>query len=261
LCGATAPTAVRDGHANITRYCEENNVLGNAKAVSAGDRVARKVMVCDPARNADDGCGHILLVPVKDASINEVKLVNGTGLMYQVRDLLGEAVSRVINNKPIYDPSNAGDATGQRIVQLLQVAPYPLYQTINAAAVYPSAALDLIDTMSLLIGESLAYSYTDEYLRMAGRSETGAVIDETAVRRVNEALEGMRAKVRERKSLIVQNLTIQETLNANIRQINLAIQRQVMTTDVMNGNKFTATMGGSVIGSNNGKGTAPAGSN
>lgn len=258
LCGSGIPMPPKAEHASITQYCIENNKLSNAKAT--GPRDSRMVMVCDPSKaDALTNCSHIMMVQVKDAKVGGADLIKGTGLMYQVRDLLGEAVTRVVQNKSMYDPTAAnGDPVGQKIIRLIQLAPYPLYQAINAAAVYPGAALDMIDSMSVLIGESMANSYIDEYLRMAGRSDVGAVIDEGAVNRVNAALEAMRAKNEARRTLIVQNMTIQETLNANIRQINQAIQRQVMTSDVMNGNKFTATVGGSVMGATSGKGTAPA---
>src|SRR5690606_7402031 len=138
----------------INAYCEKT--VGWAPPAAT---TPRKLFVCSDLPNKPD-CSQLDSMPIKDAAVDGTSLVAGKGLMYQTRDLLEEAVKRVINNKPIY--AGPGDDKGTQIIQLVQIAPYPLYQAINAAAVYPASAMDLLDSMSLLVAESLAYSYADE---------------------------------------------------------------------------------------------------
>lgn len=258
LCGATPVTVDKNSpkvHESIERYCQDSLVFTKAREMG---KSARKVMICDPKSDLTE-CKNLLLVDIGEASVAGKKLLEGKGLLYQVNDLLTEAINRVVRNQPLYvSVSDKGavakDEVGQKIIALIQTAPYPLYQAINAAAVYPSAAKDIVDSMAILIGENMAYVYLDEYLRLAGRSQTGGSVDEGVVKGVLEAMSAARARAEKRSEIVAQNLITQEALNNSVRQLNRSIQQQVMSSDVLNANKFATTIGASVTSANLGSG-------
>jgi hypothetical protein len=174
------------------------------------------------------------LVPMTD-----MNLVRGPGFAYQVNRLLREGARRVRAN----DMALGEGDDGKKLLGLIQAAPYPIYQAINAAAVYPAAADDLLDTMSILVAEMMAYEYFDEFLRLSGRSGNGTRLVNKHLDRVYLAMGELRGQVSERRRLIGQNIALQEALNEQIRSINLAIQRQVLTTDMLNANRFAVSAG------------------
>lgn len=177
-------------------------------------------------------------------------LRSGEGFLVQVHNTLMYGVNAVRSNKPfVGGPNSAEDnARGEALLKLMQRAPYPLYQVINAAAVYPAAAGDLINSMSVLIAEQLTVGYLDEALRMPGRQAGDKVtcLSPQQADKILEMVGKMRAANRQRLAQMGQNLTIQEAMSEQIRQLNIAIQRQVMNSDMLSQNKFAQAMANSV---------------
>lgn len=201
--------------------------------------------------NEREKCMHLELRPADE-------LFNGTGFLVSINTLLRTAVQRVRANEALVK-NNGSDTEGQNIIKLIQVAPFPLYQAINAAAVYPAGAEDLMDSISILVAEQFAYAYFDEVTRLRGRSASGTCISPNQASAMLEFLEKFRATNFARKQLIAQNMNIQQGLNEQIRQLNLAIQRQVMSSGMLGSTRMADAVNSSVTGVvNNGNGAAAA---
>jgi hypothetical protein len=234
----------------LTEYCRswfapQTDTTGKVTGAGDWDRVSRAVQLWSCVGNDWDKCTRMELVP-----LTEMNLVRGPGFAWQVNRLLREGARRVRANDMAL---NEGE-DGQQLLGLIQAAPYPIYQAINAAAVYPAAADDLLDTMSVLVAEAMAFHYFDDFLRIAGRADTGVRVANTYLDKIHLAMGEMRGYVQERRRLIAQNIALQEGLNEQIRSINLAIQRQVLTTDMLNANRFAVSAGNPQAGGNSAAG-------
>jgi len=220
------------------RYCAD--VYSRAPAsgsttVGAPANVSTQGWVCGTGSAADRArCLDLRLAPIS-------QVVKGTGMLFRVNELLRSGVSRVRNNQPMHTVIDGVD--GKNIIALMQTAPYPLYQAINAAAVYPSASEDLIDTISVLVAEQFAYALFDEILKVNGRfsSSGGYCISRPQADQMLNFIGNLRAFNSSRRAQIAQNFAVQEGLTEQIRQINVAIQRQVITGDMLASGKMAET--------------------
>lgn len=181
------------------------------------------------------------------------RIVSGHGFLGQVYYLMQEGAQRVRDNRAL-----ESDETGLNVLRLMQVAPVPLYQVINAAAVYPVASQDLITSISVLIAEQIATAYFDDLVRLSGRSSDPNVgcLSEGSARSMLDLLSQMRNHASQMRTLIGQNLTIQQALGEQIRRVNLAIQQQVMSQDMLAVGQYAQNM--SRILTNNASAPRPA---
>ena len=145
-----------------------------------------------------------------------------TGLLEDTLTTLQKGVAAVRSNT----------AMPPEVIKLMQVAPYPLYQAINSAAVYPATASDLLNGLGTMVAEQTAISILNQGLRQnaSGSSKPNCVTPEQA-QQIFEQIGSIRAFQRERTTLIAQSLTAQNLLSEQIRQINTAIQREVLSAD------------------------------
>lgn len=229
MCGS--PQSLKDlsslsAGSSIFRYCA--NIFTNS-ATDTGN----KAWKCTSERPGDDGNTGCDILRLDDID----KVFKGKGFLVAVNELLREAVARVRNNESLSADISRGSTTfrGRNIIALIQTAPYPLYQAINAAAVYPSATEDLIDNLSVLVAEQFAYAQFDEVIRITGRSSTATAvcISKPQADKMLEFIEKLRSINYERRKLLAANFQMQQAITEQIRQVNLAIQRQVMTEDML----------------------------
>lgn len=233
MCGSPqslADLAKVSASSSVYRYCA-NIFTPNT------DDTGNKAWKCTSERQGDDGntgCDVLKLDSID-------KVFRGKGFLVSVNELLREAVARVRNNESLsadITRSVGGTSTtyrGRNIIGLIQTAPYPLYQAINAAAVYPSATEDLIDNLSVLVAEQFAYAQFDEVIRVTGRSSTATAvcISRPQADKLMEFIEKLRSINYERRKMMAANFQMQQAITEQIRQVNLAIQRQVMTEDML----------------------------
>lgn len=236
----------------ILSYCEKFLTPPGGKALGAPP----EMWTCKTGPGgADDfaSCRYLELVP---ASL----VVTGEGLLIQVNKLLREGVRRVRAGVPFTDDSNANGITGSQIIALVNAAPYPLYQAINAAAVYPAAADELIDSMSVLVAEQYAYALFDELLRAEGRTGGTMCITRAQTTAILDFAGALRSQGQANLALIAQNFSVQQALSEQIRQVNIAIQRQVMSQDLLSTGKLADSLNRAVSGTGNAdlNATAPA---
>lgn len=213
----------------------EGYALGDAKVwvCKDGDDAAQQ-------GEARQTCSNLVLADYS-------KVVKGDGFVARINKLLYHAVDKVRKNDP-YRDDNEMD---KQVIGLIQTAPFPLYQVINAAAIYPTAAADLLDSISILMAEQFAYAYFDEVLRMEGRSSgtVASCVSPENLSQIMGFLEKFRGLNWSRKAQIGQSLALQQALQEQIRQVNQAIQRQVLSADMLASNNFAKSLNSTVTGS------------
>jgi len=219
MCGDrnAAGTSTTDSK-RVADYCKsfyENATSSSTTGGSLGAIKNSKVYDC---KDSPAACNQLELV---DASV----IVQGQGFLIHVNNVLRMGVQAVRDDTPMPDD----------VIRLMQVAPYPLYQAINAAAVYPSAADDLVDSMSILVAEQAAVAYLDDVLRMSGRntSKGKSCVSPKQATQILDTVASIRAGNKARLLQLAQNISVQEALSEQIRQVNLAIQKQVMSADML----------------------------
>lgn len=245
MCGASLNGA-RDAKLSdkIIKYCM-------AAQTSPKDGAGETQMwTCRRSKGGPEdfaNCAYLELVPAS-------QVVKGEGFLIQVNSLLREGVDRVRSGRSFY--SSGADEKGKRVIALVNAAPYPLYQVINAAAVYPAAADDLIDSMSILVAEQFAYAMIDEMIRLDGRSTGNQCVTRAQATQMLDFVNSLRSQNEKTMSLMAQQFSVQQGISEQIRQVNLAIQRQVMSQDLLSTGKMTEALNKAITGTGAGAGNA-----
>jgi hypothetical protein len=125
---------------------------------------------------------------------------------------------------------------------LLQRAPYPLYQLINAAAVYPDAAQRMLTSMSVILAETLTYQELQTVLSTTGRVSDGYGVQPQMAQRLSSAMEKLRLQAKSDFANFGSELAAQEQIQLQIQQINKTIQKQVMTSQMLGNQRFVSSM-------------------
>ena len=161
-------------------------------------------------------------------------IVSGEGFIFQVNDVLMQGVRAVENNTPM--PAQT--------LQLMQAAPFPLYQAINAAAVYPAAGQDLIETMSFMVAQQIAEAMFDKMLQQSGGDGTvpQGVLSRKTTEQILAAIRAMQHANQARQDLIANNFVLQKGLTEQIRQINQAIQQSTLSPSLLNNVQYGQTL-------------------
>jgi len=211
----------------VTEYCRDYVSVDWSTAT---------VMEC----NDDyDQCLQLGEVPLSASST-----VQGPGILAQVNSLLRYGVQLVQTN-------NGGVAIDwssqqqQSLSHLLNTAPFPLYQAINAAAVYPAAANDLIDSLSLMTAELMVYHMIDDMVKPTHHNGVSTSVAQPVIQRMYDALGSIRGENEHQSKLIGEQLTMQEGISRRIFQINQNIQKQVMSEDFFGNGQFSTAVLGS----------------
>lgn len=239
--GLTATDVTRSIYGSVIDYCHRffgkmptaAPVAGAAEpADGVSTTVAKfneiKVYYCGDTPATGGGnptCNTLKLGPVSHVT-------SGTGYMVSVMKALEAGVNAVRTNTPMPEET----------IKLIQVAPFPLYQAINAAAVYPSATVDLLGGMGAMIAEQIAVGHLEEMMRMTGRTSGDSktsCLSELQATSLMEAMARSRAVMKGITKQLGQNLAAQEQITQQIRQINLAIQRQVMSSEMLTSNIYS----------------------
>lgn len=201
--------------------------------------MSKTIMDCDSTTgDTSDAryqlCDTLVARPIKDLS----KVITGKGFLLEVQDLLQEAVSRVRSNRAM-----ASDETGRRIIDLMNIAPYPLYQAVNAAAVYPEAGGILVDSLSVLVADHLAYAYFQKFLRFAADGNfAGSTVSPAMYDRLANGMKDLRMEADVNKAQMAKTIASQQAVMEQIRQVNTVIQQSVMTEQMLNLQKYANTI-------------------
>lgn len=149
--------------------------------------------------------------------------LKGNGYLPKVVNLLQKGIDQVRTDTRL-------DAD---VVRLIQASPVPLYQVINAAAVYPDAGAELLAVMSTYVAQLMVYADLRELIRQAERMGNGVRLSAEDLDRIYSFLGGMRATTERAQLQLGQAFTMQQALMEQIRQINLAMQKEVLTEDML----------------------------
>jgi hypothetical protein len=234
MCGApvTADASQKDGLAgtqyNTRSMLQVCTPFWNSKYKS--------MQLYDCADNDYMRCANVTINPSGNLSS---PLFTGPGFIYQVTKLLTDAAANVANNTP-WDWNTSEN---QQLAALVSAAPFPLYQAINAAAVYPTAAADLLDSMGLETAELMVYSTIGDMLspvaRPAGQAQVASA---AAMERMYKALGAIRTEVTNHERVLGGQIALQEALSREIVQINQTIQRQVLSDDFLGNTRFATAL-------------------
>lgn len=226
-----APNSVADDR--VTReYCSIFYAAPTAANKNLGQSGGYEynVFICD--KNDLKDCLHPKSVPLRDADI-----LRGLGFLPQTEKILVDAVNAVRMNKGPFD---------QKFMSLVNKVNFPIYQAVNAAAVYPASANDLVTTMSVLVAESLVAAQLEEILKPQGRNPNKAKISQATANRIYAVFENLQKTHAAQRESFGRMMAVQEGAVHAIRQVNLAIQKQVLTPQLMGNQKYGEAVAGSV---------------
>lgn len=223
MCGTNWDSAGASPYAQeiIRSYCE---VPGDSPHAKFQAQLAQlPVWDCEDPEQ----CLVIKKVPLGASSLV------GSGYLPKVVNLIYDAVSRVRRNTALSDEQ----------IQLIQVIPsVPLYQAINAAAVYPDAGGNLVALMSTYTAQLLAYAHIRDIIRQAEKLDRSNSLSADAYDRIYAFLGGMRAATMKAREQMSQSMVMQQALMEQIRLINLAMQREVMSTELLGTARFATAV-------------------
>lgn len=229
MCGTDATALNNLGSPTAIKYCTpffENGSSANGTASLSGFNKT-KLLVCNDDQKV---CNQLSL-----KTLDEAGIVAGTGYLTYVQQMLRTAVQAVKNNEPLKP----------EVINLMELAPYPLYQAINAAAVYPVAASDLLDSISALVAEALTAATMEELIRVDDSMGGNRCTTEDQVKRILAVVAESRNANYAMRTLIAANLATQQGIKEQIRMVNLAIQRQVMSEELLHQNRVAQQLGSS----------------
>lgn len=227
MCGVTewVGSGESQQHAAASQTCgsnAQNRVAGNAQIWS-----------CD---HEPDQC----LYP-RAVEVSELRGLAGAGFLYRVSDMLLRAAEDIREERELRDPE---------LIALLERVPYPVYQVINVAAIYPVAARDLIDSTSAVVAESMAQTVFEDFVRNSSTQLGPTYFNQEDLLRIQAAMEQFVGSLRHRRSLLASRITQQEMMMENIRTLNLKIQKEVMSSEMLGTSRFAHTVTESVAETN-----------
>jgi hypothetical protein len=234
MCGTNYATASPNNasiQAVLNSYCSIPANSGGGGLQSISD-----AWVWDCATgsgsNRYDQCLSLSKVQVRDSGMA------GSGYLAYVANLMQQGVDAVRNNQPM--PS--------QVIQLIQLMPVPLYEAINAAAVYPEAGSQLVAVMSTYAAQLLTYADLRDTIREAERLDQNVKFSAQDMERVYAFLGGMRASADKAELQIASSITMQQTLMQQIRQINVAMQKEVLSEDLLGPARFSTAVAAAAQG-------------
>lgn len=193
---------------------------------------------------SDKKCNEVLLSS-PSAAFTTPGVDGTTGYLEYTHSILQYGVTSIRNNTSFF----ANPEKGKQLIALINSAPFPLYQVINAAAIYPSSASELLNSMTILVGQQLAVSQIDTLLNISGRSgktSGSSCFDSASVQNLINLSNETRAFSAATNAEFAKNYTAQQAIIQSIRQINIAIQKQVLTSDMLGASRFAQSINVSV---------------
>jgi hypothetical protein len=243
MCGA--PAAAQQLPPQVRWYCSSYGNNGAAAASLASLSIYDCFLNGSQTGNARyDECKEVGPGPLP---LDEVPVLRDmTGFLPSVHGLMQEGITRVRSNTPLIN--GEGDTVGKQLVHLMQSVPYPLYQAINVAAVYPAAAEDLVASMSVLVAEQLVYQYIDAFLDARAVPKVPSATRKADYEAIYKVMGLLRNQAQARMQLVAQHWTLQQAIAEQIRSLNQAIQRQVLSEDMLGAARYAATVNRSASG-------------
>lgn len=248
MCGTREISADDKKYASIANFC--NGYKDDVKTTAESFKANTKVFTClntladgssSPysQKEIDEHCPVVGL-----ANFEDVFKGMDNGYAFKVRDLLEYGLQKIVKDESFFGEKGSLTPKDQQLLNLINMAPFPLYQALNVAAVYPAAVNDLLDMLSLLVAQQLAISQLEDLLRVYSRSGTAKGCYKLNPERIFIMASSTRANAEKFASEIGKNFTLQQTIIEQIRALNITIQKQVLSADMLNSAKFAQNVTG-----------------
>ncbi|MHB1539728.1 MAG: conjugal transfer protein TraH [Steroidobacteraceae bacterium] len=232
LCGvnwqtAGQPSAVVQNV--VTAYCSGPK---KAQYATAGFTEIR-VWQCgdsDLWSNPNAPCLDLVQEPLIDSILGNGAAGQGAteGYLPYVAKILNRGVQEVIANQPL----------DKQVIALLQLVPAPLYQAINAAAVFPSASQEMVMSMSVYTADLLVDDELRHIARVAGRMHSSSEIPQLQIEQLYKFLGAMIMEARQNNKSFFTSIDMQKALMQQIREINAAVARETVSQGLLGASQF-----------------------
>ena len=224
LCGMNWRTSGKSAAVQqvIDYYCGGVN-----KSQQAGTGFSKLVVFqcgdSDLYSNPAVPCTDIVREPLEQSLLG-----NTEGYLPYVANILDQGVQEVINNQPL----------DNQVIALLQIVPAPLYQAVNAAAVFPSASQEMVMSMSVYTADLLVDDEIRHIARTAGRLQASSEIPQAQITQLYRFLGAMIAQAKENNKSFMTSIQMQQTLMQQIREINSAVARETVSQGLLGASQF-----------------------
>lgn len=231
LCGVNWQNAGKTTEAQevITYYCQQSGQAANgSQSPPASNFEQIKVWQCgDPGllSSTDVPCTNIVSEPLASSILANSSM---TGYLPYVANILDQGVQEVVANQPL----------DNQVIALLQIVPAPLYQAINAAAVFPAAAEQTVMSMSIYTADLLVDEEIRHIARTAARLKDSSEIPQEQVEELYRFLGGMITQARQNDQSFITSINLQQTLMQQIREIDAAVAKETISQGLLGASRF-----------------------
>lgn len=142
-----------------------------------------------------------------------------------------------------------GTAIDPDAIKLINTAPFPLYQAINIAAVYPSAADSLVSNMTRLTALLMAQEYLRRIVAGTGRTVRASAVNGQSIKDLRQALVDIEAQSSKNFEEVSKLYTLQEAITIQIKNVNKQIQTEVVSQGLIGNQMFVTGLMRNVINS------------
>jgi hypothetical protein len=157
------------------------------------------------------------------------------GFMFEVVNGLMKAIEAVETAAPGGIP--------QKSLELLNIAPFPLYKVINIAAVYPSVATNLVEGNAEILAGLLAQQYFNDIVKTMGSRKDMVALPPSMAQEVRTLLMVMQERTETRVAKTNELMTLQLALMKQVNDINESIQTNLMPQGILGNQTFGANAG------------------
>ena len=215
----------------VTTYCQ-SSASSKGQSASAGFSKI-PVWQCgdsDLWSNPGARCTDIIEEPLDQSLLGDGASGQGAvdGYLPYVANILDKGVQEVINNQPL----------DNQVIALLQLVPAPLYQAINAAAVFPAASQELVMSMSIYTADLLVDDQIRHIARTAGRLHGSSQIHQTQIAQLYKFLGAMIVQARQNDKSFISSIDLQQALMQQIREVNAAVAQETISQGLLGQSRF-----------------------
>ena len=168
---------------------------------------------------------------------NDTSSLAGCGLVGDIGLSLSNAVNKVATGLP---PS-------ANEMAIIQMAPFPLYQLVNDASVYPGAARQLVDAYAPLLGLLMSRDMVMGWLGAANSiPQSGANKDAnkdiSGIALMGPKLNSLYNEINKTSKSLATSLSVQEGIEAQIKEMNQMIASQAAMSGMAGNMTFTQSI-------------------
>lgn len=230
MCGTQRPAEGSAGASlGLVRYANADNYCGFKPGNPSGGAAAgelQKWYSCPERERCLD---------MVETTVDSSTLFRSPGFIYNVTDVLFNAVEAVIRDDPNF---YAGSEQGKRFIALANMVPFPLYQAVNIAAVEPVGGGSLVQTLSVPIAEAMVMEFFDKIIHEVAGATPMKGVDQKLMENMGGLMAAARNSMDSNKKGIAEAFNLQQAILEQIRVANLSVQREVMTPELLSSGRY-----------------------